>query len=149
MASRKCDISWDDVASEREKELLREEHEEKEKEEERGSARTMEAHEITNFIEVIKQAHGCRENDIVFHYEPIFSEDNVLSFDELALIFSIRSLVGGQLSERVVHSFRVIVPQEVQQRAKSMLRIVESDDEKESAPEAAQQRRQRARKSKK
>jgi hypothetical protein len=81
----------------------------------------MAAIDITSFIEVTAQSHGCNPQNISYYYEPIIGEDGCVSLDELFLVFSLKSLVDGELSDRPIHTIRVTVPQEVQQRARAML----------------------------
>ena len=83
----------------------------------------MNAHDITAFIEVTAQSHGCSAQNISYYYEPIICEDGCVSLDELVLVFSLKSLVNGELIDRPIHRIRIIVPQEVQQRARAMLDV--------------------------
>lgn len=81
----------------------------------------MNAHDITAFIEVTAQSHRCPVQNISYYYEPIICEDGCVSLDELVLVFSLKSLNNGELIDRPIHRIRIIVPQEVQQRARAML----------------------------
>lgn len=84
------------------------------------TAKIMNAHEVANFVSVIASVQRCKEDDVSFRYEPLFDDAGNVLLTELTLIFSVRSLVDGVLNIRAVHSLRVLVPQEIQQFAKSM-----------------------------
>lgn len=87
-----------------------------------GSApQNMSAHDIAIFIEVTAQSHKCDPQNISYYYDPIIGDDGHVVLDELLLIFTMKSLIGGILDDRIIHTIRVIVPQEVQQRARAML----------------------------
>lgn len=81
----------------------------------------MSSHDIIVFIEILAQSHKCDSQSISYYYEPIISEDGCLSLDELLLVFSVKSLIDGEVINRIIHRMRTIVPQEVQQRARAML----------------------------
>ena len=87
-----------------------------------GSApQNMGAHDISIFIDVTAQSHKCDPQNISYYYDPIIGDDGQVVLDELLLIFTMKSLIGGVLDDRIIHTIRVIVPQEVQQRARAML----------------------------
>lgn len=119
------DQVWETIIHQSESELLQSEQ----TEEARGpiidrhatAAQLMSARDIAQFIEVTAQSHGCKPEAISYFYEPITDDDGHILFTELFLVFSMRSLVDGILLDRQIHTIRVIVPQEVQQRARAML----------------------------
>jgi hypothetical protein len=76
--------------------------------------------DITNFIDLIAQSHSCDPRDITYHYEPIITDDSAVILDELFLVFHMKTLINNIVSDRVIHTIRVTVPQEVQQRARAM-----------------------------
>lgn len=81
----------------------------------------MGAHDIALFIEVTAQSHRCDPKDISYYYEPIIGDDGCVLLDELFLVFNMKSLKDGVLLDRQIHTIRVVVPQEVQQRARAMI----------------------------
>lgn len=87
----------------------------------------MNAHDVATFIEVTAQSHKCDPRDISFYYEPIIGDDGRVSLDELFLVFSMKSLIDGAIIDRAIHTIRVIVPQEVQQCARAMLKSQSTD----------------------
>lgn len=91
------------------------------------NACVMNAQDIAIFIEITAQSHKCDPRDISYYYEPIIGDDGRVILNELQLVFNMKSLVDGVLSDRTIHTIRVAVPMEVQQRARSMLEKEKSD----------------------
>ena len=81
----------------------------------------MTMHDITKFIEVLAVMHKCEAKDISYFYNPIFADEGNLLVDELTLMFNLKALTNGEIIDREIHSIRVKVPQEVQQRAQAMI----------------------------
>jgi len=96
-----------------------------------GSAepQIMSARDIGVFIEATAQSHGCDPSDIMYYYDPVIGDDGRVVLDELFLVFNMKSLSDGVLLDRAIHTIRVVVPQEVQQRARAMMRAQEADAE--------------------
>lgn len=117
------DILWETVINQSECALLESEQPETTHGEQShiGDPQVMNAYDISAFIEVTAQSHKCDAQNITYYFEPIIGDDGHLVLDELVLIFSMKSLIGGELINRPIHRIRVVVPQEVQQRARAML----------------------------
>jgi hypothetical protein len=104
------------------------------------AAQIMNAQDIATFIEVTAQSHNCNPSDISYFYEPVVGDDGRILLSELSLVFVMTSLTNGVLIDRQIHTIRVVVPQEVQQRARAML---------ESQTEAPKSRARKGRTTKK
>lgn len=92
-------------------------------------AHTMTASDISSFIEIAAQSQQCKPSDISFYYEPIINDDGNVLLDVLLLIFSIKMPCDGFIQNRPIHTIRVSVPQEVQQRARAMIEATLSKPE--------------------
>lgn len=77
--------------------------------------------DIANFIDMTAHMHNCDIADISYEYEPIISDDGQLVISEMNLIFRMKTLVNDMVNLRTIHKVRVAVPQETQQRAKTMI----------------------------
>jgi hypothetical protein len=78
--------------------------------------------DVTAFLDVIAQSHGCNAKDISYYCEPIIDDDGNVKITEVWLIFNIKSLINGEIINRQVYSMRIATSQEVQQRAYAMQR---------------------------
>lgn len=79
----------------------------------------MTASDITAFMDVLADSHDCNVSDIVYYFEPIIEDGELLS-DVLKLVFTLKSIVDYEVTHRVIHTITVSVPQEVLQLTGSM-----------------------------
>jgi hypothetical protein len=92
------------------------------------NTRSMNANDISNFIDMTARMHECNVNDITYSYEPIIGDDGQVHLDELNLIFRMCALDDDStVSTRVIHTIRVTVPRETQQRAQKMRDSIKKD----------------------
>lgn len=102
--------------------------------EKQGSASAMCARDIAQIIDTFAQSRGCDANNISYYYEPVMDEDGKVVLSELVLVFSLKSLVNDLVADCPIHRLRVVVPQEVQQRARAMLEAATGARPREEMP---------------
>lgn len=86
-----------------------------------GEARAMGPEDIQSFRETIAATHKCPVKNVTYQYDAIVDDDNKMILNEMFIVFRVKSFEAGVLTDRVVHRNRVAVPQDVQQRARSMI----------------------------
>lgn len=83
--------------------------------------RAMGPDDIQSFRETIASTHGCPVKNVTYQYDAIVDDDNKMILNELFIVFRVKSFEAGILTDRIVYRNRVAVPQDVQQRARSMI----------------------------
>jgi hypothetical protein len=84
-------------------------------------ARMMGPDDIQSFRETIAATHRCPVKNVTYQYDAIVDDDNKMILNELFIVFRVKSFEAGVLTDRIVYRNRVAVPQDVQQRARSMI----------------------------